>query len=113
MLFKNFPNICFFSFSQQLFGYGSLISAATYSFNTKFEEDKVNSNLNAKLLLTFVSAQVKTFYLKHQATLGTGKRLFQQAVEKIASNVQWVQKNKANVTKWLKNKSNSRAMVQT
>ncbi|XP_076438803.1 LOW QUALITY PROTEIN: aminopeptidase N-like [Babylonia areolata] len=69
------------------FSFSALVGAVTYSFNTEFELQ-----------------QLQEFIQKHPDQ-GSGRRAFQQAVEKTRSNIAWMDKNYDILSNWLHKQS--------
>ncbi|KAL8559955.1 hypothetical protein ACOMHN_041426 [Nucella lapillus] len=69
------------------FSFSGLIGSATYSFNTKFELQ-----------------QLEEFIQRHPDQ-GSGRRAFQQAVEKTRSNIAWMELNFNTLHNWLHKQS--------
>ncbi|BFZ00939.1 hypothetical protein BsWGS_03978 [Bradybaena similaris] len=74
-------------FGSSFFAWSNVISAVTQSFNTNF-------HLN----------ELTTFKQSHAGNLGSGERAFDQAIEKVNSNIKWMTANIPILTQWLQDK---------
>ncbi|XP_013400083.2 putative aminopeptidase-2 [Lingula anatina] len=66
------------------FDFSTLISSVTSWFNTEFELEQLQALMSSK------------------GNLGSGKRAFEQAVEKTRANIKWMQANEQKLGDWLK-----------
>lgn len=51
----------------------------------------------------FYFVQMKAFKVSNENNLGTGARNLDQAIEKVASNIKWIQANQKLIQSWLNN----------
>ncbi|XP_059161761.1 uncharacterized protein LOC131944899 [Physella acuta] len=71
-------------FGASFFSWSNVIDAITRNYNTEFE-----------------LSEVKAFYASQEGKFGSGERAIQQGIEKIASNIKWLETNRDVLRTWL------------
>ena len=72
------------------FSFGELVSGVMSNFNTEYQLSRVQSLIET-----------------HKNKLGTALTPLNQAIETIKTNINWLKKNKDNISKWLDENANT------